>query len=128
MTDRGEGAMLTNMTRRGQVNIMLRSLQILWLGVSIGAAASAARADGDVAAGHAMAERLCSRCHAIAGPGPSPLAQAPLFSHFGRTFKVDDLAEAMAEGLVVGHGPMPEFVFTPEEIDDMLAYLNSVQE
>jgi hypothetical protein len=41
---------------------------------------------------------------------------------------VDDLAEAMAEGLVIGHGPMPEFVFMPEEIDDMLAYLNSVQE
>jgi len=107
---------------------MFRSLRILLLGVSIGAAASAARANGDVAAGHAMAERLCSRCHAIAGPGPSPLAQAPLFSHFGRAFKVDYLAEAMAEGLVVGHGPMPEFVFTPEEIDDMLAYLNSVQE
>jgi hypothetical protein len=37
-------------------------------------------------------------------------------------------AEAMAEGLVVGHGPMPEFVFTEEEIDGMLAYLNSVQD
>jgi mono/diheme cytochrome c family protein len=37
------------------------------------------------------------------------------------------LAEAMAEGLVIGHGPMPEFTFTPEEIDDLLAYLHSVQ-
>lgn len=103
-------------------------IRILLLGASIGAAASVARAAGDAAAGRAMAEQLCSRCHAIAGPGPSPLAQAPLFSHFGRQFRVDDLAEAMAEGLVVGHGPMPEFTFTPEEIDDMLAYLNSVQE
>jgi len=105
---------------------------LVLLALTAGATAPAARADGDpagdVAAGRAMAERLCSRCHAIAGPGPSPLAQAPLFSRFGRQFRVDDLAEAMAEGLVVGHGPMPEFVFTPDEIDDLLAYLNSVQE
>jgi hypothetical protein len=40
------------------------------------------------------------------------------------------LAEALAEGIVTGHGPirMPEFVFSPEEIDDLLAYLRSVQE
>lgn len=102
------------------------------LALAVGAVSPAARADGvpagDAEAGRAMAERLCSRCHAIAGPGPSPLAQAPLFSGFARKFAVDDLAEAMAEGLVVGHGPMPEFVFAPDEIDDILSYLNSVQE
>lgn len=110
----------------------MNSLRLALLAFVASAFTTAAQADGDpagdVGAGRAMAEQLCSRCHAIAGPGPSPLAQAPLFSRFGRQFRVDDLAEAMAEGLVVGHGPMPEFVFTPEEIDDMLAYLNSVQE
>lgn len=93
--------------------------------------AMAARADepasGDVAAGGALAERLCARCHAVAGPGPSPLGQAPPFSGFERKWPVYHLAEAMAEGLVIGHGPMPEFTFTPEEIDDLLAYLHSVQ-
>jgi mono/diheme cytochrome c family protein len=99
--------------------------------VSLGALAASVETDGtpegDVAAGRAMAERLCARCHAIAGPGPSPLAQAPLFSGFERKWPVEYLAEAMAEGLVIGHGPMPEFIFTPEEIDDMIAYLHSVQ-
>ncbi len=74
-----------------------------------------------------MAERLCARCHAISGLGPSPLVQAPLFSHFEQQWPVEYLAEAMAEGLVIGHGPMPEFTFTPAEIDDMIAYLHSVQ-
>lgn len=77
-----------------------------------------------------MAERLCARCHATAGPGPSPVHQAPPFSTFERKWPVEYLAEALAEGIVTGHGPvqMPVFVFTPEEIDDLLAYLESVQE
>ena len=93
--------------------------------------AMAAHADetaaGDAAAGGALAERLCARCHSISGPGPSPLTQAPPFSGFERKWPVYYLAEAMAEGLVIGHGPMPEFTFNPEEIDDLLAYLHSVQ-
>ena len=86
-------------------------------------------ADGSVDQGRQMAEQLCSRCHAIDGPGPSPVFQAPAFSTLHRKFRVDDLAEAFAEGIVTGHGPvrMPEFVFEPKQIDDLLAYLNSVQ-
>jgi len=85
--------------------------------------------DGSVDRGRQMVEELCSRCHAIEGPGPSPVAQAPAFSTLNRKFPVDDLAEAFAEGIVTGHGPvnMPEFVFSPEQIDDLLAYLNTVQ-
>ena len=73
---------------------------------------------------------LCSGCHAIAGPGPSPVVQAPLFSHIGRSIDIDSLAEALAEGILTGHGPveMPEFVFSPDEIDGLLAFLHSVQE
>lgn len=87
-------------------------------------------AQGDVSHGRAMAERLCARCHAISGPGPSPVEQAPLFSQFERKWPVEYLAEAFAEGIATGHGPvrMPQFVFSPEEIDDLLAYLKSVQE
>lgn len=131
--------MMSERPRVAAVNSLLREADggmkgfgLAWLAIGLGAVASGAAAGsapaGDIEAGRAMAQQLCARCHAIAGPGPSPLAQAPLFSRFGRQFRVDDLAEAMAEGLVVGHGPMPEFVFEPEEIDDLLAYLNSVQE
>lgn len=89
-----------------------------------------ARAAGNIEEGRDMADRLCSGCHAISGPGPSPVEQAPPFSGFERKWPVEYLAESLAEGIVTGHGPvqMPVFVFTPEEIDDLLAYLNSVQE
>jgi len=86
--------------------------------------------DGSVDQGRRLVEARCSRCHAIEGPGPSPVVQAPAFSTLHRKFPVDDLAEAFAEGIVTGHGPvrMPEFVFSPEQIDDLLAYLNAVQQ
>jgi mono/diheme cytochrome c family protein len=91
-------------------------------------AAGVAQAGGteDVAAGRALAERLCARCHAIEGPGP--VAAAPPLGGFARRWPIESLAEAMAEGLTVGHGPMPEFVFSDAEIDALLAYLESVQE
>lgn len=115
---------------RNIVSLLLAAAVLPGLGGAVAADGmpGEAEAAGDMAAGRAMAERLCARCHAIAGPGPSPLAQAPPFSGFARKWPVEYLAEAMAEGLVVGHGPMPEFVFAPQEIDDLLAYLDSVQQ
>jgi mono/diheme cytochrome c family protein len=41
---------------------------------------------------------------------------------------VNALEEAFAEGILVGHPAMPQFRFTPAQIDDILAYLQSVQE
>ena len=80
--------------------------------------------------GRDIAERLCAHCHAIAGPGPSPIAAAPAFSGIGRRINIDHLAEALAEGILTGHGPveMPEIVLDAAEIDALLAYLHSIQE
>ena len=105
--------------------------RLLCLGLLIVAGGiGSARAAGDVAAGREMAQRLCAPCHAIAGPGPSRVATAPPFSTFARKWPLDSLGEALAEGIVTGHGEvqMPEFVLSPRQIDDLLAYLGSVQQ
>jgi cytochrome c len=106
------------------------ALSIFGLAVALVAVPLDATAQASIERGRSMAERLCARCHAISGRGPSPVAQAPAFSTFERKWPVNFLAEALAEGIVIGHGPiqMPVFVFTPEEIDDLLLYLKSVQE
>lgn len=81
-------------------------------------------ADGDLAAGGDLADRLCARCHAIAGVGPSPVAGAPAFSGLAEKWPVDHLAEALAEGIVTRHRDdvrMPEFTLSPEQIEDLLA-------
>jgi len=85
---------------------------------------------GDVNAGRAFAQKNCSTCHAVAATGASPYAPAPPLRTLHEKYDVEGLAEAFAEGILVGHkGPkqMPEFVLTPEEIDDLLAYLKSFE-
>jgi mono/diheme cytochrome c family protein len=91
-----------------------------------------ASAEEDAAAARARGEALlaknCSRCHAIGRTGVSPHPDAPLFRALSRRYPIEGLAEALAEGLSVGHPDMPEFVFDPDEIGAILAYLASIQE
>ena len=41
-------------------------------------------------------------------------------------YPVEHLAEALAEGIVVGHPLMPEVSFDPPEIDALLTYVESL--
>ena len=84
-------------------------------------------AQGEVGRGQAYAEKNCGRCHALGREGDSPLEKAPPFRTLGDKWPVEYLAEALAEGIVTGHADMPEFVLNPQEIDDFLAYLKSLQ-
>jgi cytochrome c len=83
--------------------------------------------DDPVAAGQAIAEEKCARCHAIGLEGESQLPIAPPFRTLSERYPVDDLAEALAEGIVSGHPAMPEFIFEPDEVAALIAYLQSVQ-
>ena len=82
----------------------------------------------DPEAGKEIASRLCARCHAIEPGKESPTRNAPPFYTFGKDWPVSDLQEALAEGILVGHSdpPMPEVVLSPQEIDDLIAYLQTV--
>lgn len=76
--------------------------------------------------GEAIAERLCSRCHSVRREGDSPMGLAPPFRELPKRYPVANLAEALAEGIVTGHPAMPQFTFTPREIDALLTYMNSL--
>ncbi len=82
--------------------------------------------DTAVAQGRALAEKNCGRCHALGRTGESPLAIAPPFRIFAERWPLESLEEALAEGIVTGHPDMPEFVFTPEEIGHLIAFLASL--
>ena len=45
-----------------------------------------------------------------------------------KKYPIDSLAEALAEGLSVGHPDMPEVTFQPYDVSAILAYLKSIQE
>ncbi len=90
-------------------------------------AALPAPANELVGQGQAMAETLCSGCHAIGLTGDSPYPEAIPFRQISWDYPVEMLAEAFAEGIMVAHPRMPQWDFEPEQIDALLAYLETVQ-
>jgi cytochrome c len=88
---------------------------------------AATDADTDtVAKGHAILEANCHRCHAIGMEDSSHHEEAPPFRVVVTRYPPEDLAEALAEGIVSGHPDMPEFVFQPAEIEAIIAYLGTL--
>jgi mono/diheme cytochrome c family protein len=83
---------------------------------------------GDVAEGRCLAEIHCARCHAIGAEGESTHPMSPPFRTLSRNYPVNALEEAFAEGILVGHRDMPPFELEPSQIDDIVAYLHSIQE
>ena len=77
--------------------------------------------------GRELADRLCARCHAIRANDRSKLPLAPPFRDIANRYSVWGLQEALAEGIVVGHPQMPEFVLNPDEIYKLLTYMDSLR-
>jgi mono/diheme cytochrome c family protein len=78
--------------------------------------------------GESLLTTNCARCHAVGRTGASAHPDAPPFRTLSRKYKIEGLAEALAEGLSTGHPDMPEFVFEPEEVGAIIDYLRSIQE
>lgn len=78
--------------------------------------------------GAAIARKNCGACHAIGKTGESGNPKAPAFRTLAAKYPLDNLQEALAEGIVVGHEgtDMPEFTLTPRQIDDLIAHIRSV--
>jgi cytochrome c len=84
---------------------------------------------GSAQAGAALVNKLCIHCHAVEANGRSPVAGAPPLAEVSRRYPPEELAEALAEGIAVGPHvvEMPEFAFEPEEIDDLIAFLETLR-
>ena len=76
--------------------------------------------------GRQLAAEHCARCHALGMTDASAHPKAPPFRDVVELYPSENLAEALAEGIVSGHPDMPVFVFAPEEIEAFLAYLDSL--
>lgn len=105
----------------------------LWGSAILGAALAmfsfpAIAQEGRAQRGQTFAQTHCAECHAIGRVGESPVSEAPPFRTLHTRYPVEDLAEAFAEGFVTGHPSMPEFQLDPAQINDLLAYLESIQQ
>jgi cytochrome c len=94
--------------------------------VALGPAVAAEK--GTVGRGELLLRENCSRCHAIGKEGESLHPQAPPFRTLSSRYPIEDLSESLAEGIVSGHPDMPIFVFSPQDIEAIIDYLQSIQE
>ena len=83
--------------------------------------------DPAVQRGHDFAEANCARCHAIGPAGDSPLPKAPPFRTLHQRYPVEQLAEALAEGIRTAHPAMPQFELDVAQINDLIAYLKGLE-
>jgi len=91
-------------------------------------AVAAAEPDAaEIEAGRDIAQEHCARCHGVGRVDDSPLPQAPPFRRLHERYPVEQLAEAFAEGIVVGHTEMPVFEFEPAQVEALLAYFKSLE-
>ncbi|MEA1832516.1 cytochrome c [Methylobacterium durans] len=90
-------------------------------------ATSGSAQEARVKRGETIALTTCARCHAVGRVGASPLAEAPAFRTLHRRYPVEDLGEALAEGIASGHPTMPEFRFDADEADALIVYLKSLE-
>jgi mono/diheme cytochrome c family protein len=91
-----------------------------------GTAAPDSASPDSAAKGLEILNANCGRCHATGEDDASKHAEAPPFRVVVTRYPPENLAEALAEGIVSGHPDMPEFVFQPAEIEAILAYLGTL--
>jgi cytochrome c len=77
--------------------------------------------------GRTFAITNCARCHSVDKVTQSPLKIAPPFRALHLRYPVEDLAEALAEGIETGHPTMPAFQLAPDQIHDLLSYLKTLE-
>jgi cytochrome c len=81
----------------------------------------------DAKRGERLAQEKCGACHSVGARGSSPDLKAPLFRAIAVQWPPEQLQEALAEGIVTGHNAMPEFTFSPRQIDDLVDHLNRLR-
>ena len=77
--------------------------------------------------GQTFVRANCSRCHAVDKLSTSPLKLAPPFRDLHLRYPVENLQEALVEGIRTGHPSMPEFRLDIGQASDVIAYLKSLE-
>lgn len=97
------------------------------LTVSLLSGPSAAAEDPLVEHGRVLVVRNCAQCHAVGLRDASPHREAPPLRELHRRYDVQNLEEALAEGILTGHRAMPEFRFAARDVEAIIAYLKSLE-
>ncbi len=78
--------------------------------------------------GKRIAEANCAECHAIARSDAGANPRAPAFRDLGKLRSLETLRQEMLGGLFLRHAVMPDFEPDAAQADDIVTYMESIQE
>ncbi len=70
----------------------------------------------------------CSGCHNLEAAGKSPNKAAPPFRTLVKRLSQEGLQEQLEVALSMGHAPMPPWNINPVQSEDLLSFIESLQE
>lgn len=94
-----------------------------WLAIGVVVLASTARAQGDPERGRLLSQTWCTGCHVVDLEGHGADAGPALPTLLGDGLRTP---EEIRGWLADPHPPMPNFNLSPREIEDIVAYLQSL--
>jgi mono/diheme cytochrome c family protein len=77
--------------------------------------------------GAEVARARCASCHAVALEPRSPNREAPLFRVLSRLYSAEDLRRKLEQFSETGHFDMPPVSLREDEIEDVAAYIASLE-
>lgn len=79
-----------------------------------------------IAQGKELAQKNCAWCHAIGKTGASPNPRAPAWRDLHRKHPIQALRDPLTRGIGRPHDEMPQFKLSDDEVDTIVAYINSL--
>jgi mono/diheme cytochrome c family protein len=99
---------------------------LLFAGSSLGVVPAHAQDVDTLQKGKAMAEQVCSECHAIRkGEARSPNTLAPAFEKVAMTPGMTSIA--LTAALRTSHRAMPNIILSDDELRGVIAYITSLK-
>lgn len=88
----------------------------------------AAQSSERIADGRKLAQKNCAWCHAIGVKGKSRNKQAPRFVDMHGRHPILPLREPITRAIVTPHDAMPKLDLAPDQVDRLIAYINSLRD
>jgi len=80
-----------------------------------------------VAAGREIVQKSCAWCHATGAKGDSPNTDAPRFRDIHSRHPILSLRKPISRAIATPHNKMPKLPLTRDQVDQVIAYINSLK-
>jgi hypothetical protein len=69
----------------------------------------------------------CAQCHSIDTASESTLKIAPPFRDLHRKGPIESLRRPLSEGIIANHPTMPQFRLEADQVNDVIAFMQSLE-